>query len=60
VLVDRIGGGAGVLVGRVRVEEQPVQVGVERRELVGVGALDGDGAELAVPLRAAVVTDGVE
>jgi hypothetical protein len=49
VPVDGVVVRASVLERGVRVQEQPVQVRVERGELVGAGALDLDDGELVVP-----------
>jgi hypothetical protein len=60
VLVDRALVAAHVLVRRVGIQVEAVQVRVERRELVVVGALDRDRSQLAVPLRPRAALDVVE
>jgi len=60
VLVLRGGRGAGVLEGGVRVEVEPVEVGVERRQLVCRGPLDLDPLQDLVPGILRGVLDVVE
>ncbi len=58
--VRRRVGGAGVLVEAVGVEVQPVEVGVQRDELVLARALDLDAAEPLVPRPRGALADGLE
>jgi hypothetical protein len=60
VLPHRAPRRARVLVRRVRIQEQAVEVRVERRALVVAGALDLDGLELAVPAALRATADALD